>query len=171
MNTIQKYLNEYLIVHKANEDGGHEQLFEKYQTLLDTSIENLQKCFKFLPKNQVLSFHDSTIKGNVRPNMSGDSFYLTIRLLCFQKIDEPSMKYPYEEIDPVHVKFKLNNQFRTVFHKLAVKSSVLIDVQYDEGNLGVMYFDKDWELKCFYQEGIDLSNNQVVIPSNSQNIK
>jgi hypothetical protein len=162
MNTIQQYLQDYLELRKSDDFDAYDKLFAQYKELLDKSQQNEKECFKFLPENQSLSFHDATIEGNVKPNIGSNSFDLTIRMLCYQKIEDTSVKYPYQEVDPVYVRFTLDDKNRSAFHKLAVKCSAILAVAYENNNLGIVYLDNDWKTRAFYQEGVDLSNCKPV---------
>ena len=162
MNNVQQYLKSYLEASQSNNDDNWESFLAKEKPMMDKTKENLKECLKFLPTNQLADFHDSYVIGNVKPNINDNTFDITIRMLAYEKLEDPSLKHPYQEVEPVYVKFTLDNKHRDTFHKLAVKCDTILSVVYDEQNLGIAYLNKDYKTKTISLEGIDLSNNQAI---------
>lgn len=171
MNNITQYLENYLLASNANDEQIWENFLVKEKTLMLKTTENIKNALTFLPDNQIVDFHDSTVIGGIKPNLVDDTFEITFRMLAYEKIDNISIKYPYQEIDPIYIKFTFDNKHRNVFHKLAVKSQTILSLVYDEHNLGIIYLDKDYQMKTLSLEGIDLYKNQKVENQNKKKLK
>lgn len=175
MNNVEKFLEDYKQTTKLNNDEMCDDNWEKFwntNQLLTTSTGNFFKQnINFLPENQVLDFHDSYFVGNVKPIADSNNFKITIRALCYEKVEKESAKTSYQEIEPKNIDITIDNKFRGDFHKLAVKAATIMSLVYDNNNLGIVYLSKDSKLKTAYLENIDLSQIQSVEKKMSKKMK
>ena len=161
---LQQYLNDKLNLWNLDSNSNLEpsswnDFNNKYKSLTDFNTNYFQSILN-LPNDIILSFHDGFFH-NIKPNLSNDTFNISILTYKFQKINDVQRNETYyEEIDSLYLNFTINNSFRNQIRKLTQMHDIL-DFIYDGENLGLLILNKQYKHNIILIPNIDLSNANI----------